>query len=191
VLGSRGIAWAFASIATILTAVAWADTPTYLCTPAKVQRDGSEPRALALADRVSSRTVQPARTTTACWDTAPSTALLEGFAAPMRLKKERRTGEAVTLVTRFGRETLALKALDEIRVPSPDGGTPSGYVCYSVRRGRARAAETRVVVTDAANGEQTFDVGRAVRVCAPPSGEIAPELVCHAIKLAKTKPLGQ
>jgi uncharacterized protein YjdB len=64
-------------------------------------------------------------------------------------------------------------------------------VCYSVRRGRASATEARVVVTDAANGEQTFDVGRAVRMCAPPSGEDAPELVCHAIKLAKTKPLGQ
>ena len=80
VLGFRGIAWTLASIATVLTATAWAETPTYLCAPAKVQRDGSEPGGLALADRVSSRTVQPARTTTACWATAPSTALLEGFA---------------------------------------------------------------------------------------------------------------
>src|SRR4029079_2826314 len=96
VLGFRGAAWTLASIATILTAtVGRAQSPTYLCAPAKVQRDGSQAASLAVVDRLGSRTIAARRAATACWATAPSAAMLEGFGTASRSKKSRRVGETV------------------------------------------------------------------------------------------------
>ena len=188
----RGIA--FVSLMAIVTAVAaieaFAEAPPYLCAPARLEQDGSSPASLAVTDRFATRELTLARSASVCWAAAPATGMLEGYAA--RRRKARRIGAAVDIVTRFGRQSLTLTTLGELRVPSAGGGpVPSVLACYGVQRGRTSGPRPRVVVTDAVTGEQTFDVGRPLRVCVPPAGESAPELVCHAVRLARTKPLAQ
>jgi uncharacterized protein YjdB len=176
-----------------LAADARAEGPTFLCGRARVQRDGSAPAVLPVVDRFASRELTVARPDTACWATSPGTGLLEGYGVPARPRKVRRVRGTIDVVTRFGRESLVVKALDELRVPSSDSAEamPASLACYGVRRTRGGATRSRVVVSDATAGEQTFDVGRALRICVPPTGESMPELVCHAVRLARTKPLGQ
>ena len=180
-------------LATALAVDARAEAPTFLCGPARVERDGSASSVEPVVDRFGTRALTLARPDTACWATTPATALLAGYGAPARPRKTRRVSGALTVVTRFGRQSLVVKTLDELRVPSSDGAEdmPSAFACYGIRRTRDRAARSRVVLTDAAGGEQTLDVGRALRVCIPPAGEPLPDLVCHAVRLARTKPLAQ
>jgi uncharacterized protein YjdB len=169
-----------------------AEPPSYLCAPAKVENDGSAPAALGLADRFTTREITVAKPASVCWATAPADATLEGYGVPSRKGKSRRVGAAIDLVTRFGRQSLTIRSLADLRVPSSANGADAASVlaCYAVRRDRANGGRQRVTVTDA-SGERVFDVGRPVRVCVPPSGETAPELVCHALRLARTKPLKQ
>jgi hypothetical protein len=187
-----GIALVSLVLGAVLAADARAEAPTYLCGPARVERDGSSPSIMAVADRFAHRELPLGRPDTACWATLPGTGLLEGYAAPARPRRARRVGGAIEVVTPLGRRLLALKSLDEVRIPSEDGAAgASSLACYGVRRGRIDAPATRVVVNDAVAGEQVFDVGRPLRVCIPPDGESAPEVVCHAVRLARTKPLRQ
>ena len=169
--------------------VAATEAPSYLCAPAKVQKDGSGPATLALADRFTTREVTLAKAATVCWATAPAEATLEGFVVPSRKGKTSRVAASIDLVTQFGRQSLTIKSLGEVRVPSSSNATDAASVlaCYAVKRGRAKSGHQRVSVADAA-GEWVYDVGRPIRVCVPPSGDGSPELVCHGARLARTKP---
>ena len=166
-----------------------AEAPSYLCASAKAEKDGSASASLGVADRFTSREVTLAKAASVCRAEAPANATLEGYRVPSRKGKSNRVGATIDLVTRFGRQSLTVKSLAELRVPSSSnaGEAASVLACYAVRRGRAKGQQQRVTVTDAA-GEHVFDLGRAVRVCVPPSGESVPELVCHVVKLARTKP---
>jgi hypothetical protein len=109
-----------------------------------VEQDGSAPSVLPVADRFAHRELTLARPDTACWATMPGTGMLEGYGAPARPRKARRVSGAIEVVTRLGRQSLLVKALDEVRVRRPTARAawprPSrATACARARHGRAVA----------------------------------------------------
>jgi uncharacterized protein YjdB len=178
-------------VGTSAAIAAGAEAPALLCAPAKA--DGAAAALeLAVTDRFASRELTLAKASAVCWAELPGDAMFAGYAARTRPRKARRVGAAVEVVTRFGRQALAVKAIAGVLVPSSDdGGAPASAPrsCYAVRGDRPGTKRLRVAVTDA-SGERFFDVGRPTRLCVP-TGDDALEVVCHAVKLARTKPLRQ
>ena len=189
----RALVALVASLALAPASTAGAGAPAFLCAPAKARSLGSAPRNLSLTDRLETpRDVVVGAVRSACWAEAPAPERLTGLAARGGSRKARRVGTEASLVTRFGTERVMVKAFAGVAVGST-GDAPSGAprTCYTVRGGRPSGGRTRVVVTDAA-GERAFDVGRPTRLCLPTVGDDdAPELLCHAARLARTKPLAQ
>jgi hypothetical protein len=186
--------WGGAVLAVVWTvsAVQASEGPALLCAPATVRKTASAAVDLSVTDRFATRAVTVAKLSALCWSEAPSTDLLAGYAARTRPRRARRLGTQLALVTRFGTERLSAKTFTGVLVPSSEGTeTPDAAprACYAAR-GESLGRRPRVAVTDS-TGERLFDVGRAVRLCVATTGEDVPDLVCHAIRLARTKPLRQ
>ncbi len=188
--------WGGAVLAAVWTALVplgarAAAAPALLCAPATLRKAAPVAVDLSVTDRFATRAVTVAKPSALCWAEAPSTDLLASYGARTRPRRARRLGTTMALVTRFGTERLSAKALAGVLVPSAEGAAPDDAprACYAVR-GESLRPRPRVAVTDG-SGEHLFDVGRAMRLCVATSGEDVPDLVCHAIRLARTKPLRQ
>ena len=164
------------------------ETPAVLCAPVKPRPAGTAVE-VSVTDRFGSRTIPRAKPTAACWAEAPSTARFTGYAARIGPRRPRRVGAELVLVTRLGRETLAVKAFEGVLVPSSDAER-GRRGCYAVQGEKPSGRRPRVAITDD-RGERLYEIGRATRLCVPVAGENAPDLVCHAVRLARTKPLRQ
>ncbi len=166
------------------------DGPALLCAPATVRKAAPAAVELTVTDRFATRALDVAKPSAVCWAESPSTEVLAAYPA-RSARRTRRLGATVVLVTRFGTERLAVKTFAGVLVPSVDGSAPTGEprACYAVRTVRA-VERARIHVTDA-SGDRVFDVGRATRLCVATGGEDAPDVVCHAARLARTKLLRQ
>jgi uncharacterized protein YjdB len=173
-------------------AVRAGEGPALLCAPATLRKASPPAVELSVTDRFATRALTVAKPSALCWAETPSADMLASYAARTTPRRARRLGTTIALVTRFGTERLTAKTLAGVLVPSSSGAASpddAPRACYLVR-GESAGRRPRVSVTDAA-GEHLYDVGRAVRLCVATTGEDVPDLVCHAVRLARTKPLAQ
>jgi uncharacterized protein YjdB len=171
--------------------VAAAD-PVYVCAPARADGGSGATLAVSVTDRFATRALSLPKAAAMCWPEAPGQTMLEAFAARARPRRTARVGTTIDLVTRFGSQRVHVGGLAALAVESAATGVPADdalRTCYLVRGGRP-ARKTRIAVAEAA-GERLFDVGRPRRLCVPTDGAEASSLLCHAARLARTKPLAQ
>lgn len=167
---------------------AGAEAPALLCAPAKVRGSGDPALDLAVTDRFALREVRLGRPSSVCWAETPGDATFAGVSVRTRPRKARKLGVDVDVVTRFGRQPLVVKSLAGLLMPSSDDAASPAVpprACYAVRGDRPGTTRLRVAVTDA-SGERVFDLGRPTRLCVATGDDDAPDVVCHAVKLART-----
>jgi hypothetical protein len=141
--GSRATLSALVVWATTSAAIAGTvEAPALLCAPAKASGSVAGSLDLAVTDRFATRQLTLAKPSTVCWAELPGDTMFEGYGARTRPRKARRVGAALEVMTRFGRQALAVKALAGVLVPSSDDGVDPATAprsCYAVRGDRPPA----------------------------------------------------
>ncbi len=199
----RGVR-AIAVLALVASARAWADSPaaepaSYLCYEARSGKGAERfdpPANLEVTDRFATTRVGVRQPVALCRPVLPAATepLMTGFAAVARAgaRHARRVGVALDVVTRLGSERVVLKVARRLLVSSTTPGAvvatgdePADLTCYDVKATR-RAQRVRTAVADA-SGERLLDVRAPTRLCTGADHDV----LCHAARVARTRPLAQ